>query len=235
MSVFTRPNHCRLALALIAATLASACASSQGPKGPPKGGVERGPAAALSQSGRLLSAARKLQEEKGCAAAAPTYRVIASFGDGYEVAQHELGACLLTMRGKSEAEAGLYAREALFWLERAAFAGSARAQHQLAEQLSGAGAASLPADPMRALGWAIVYDNNAARDLYGLKDVAPGVLRHLQASLSATEKQTAQAFAANFEEIQMASFTPPARQRDASGQRGERTRQGPPGGGRRRR
>ena len=64
------------------AVAASACAS-----GSPEQQAQQGPTAGIDRSERLLAEGRKLKTEKGCAAAAPTLRVIASFGDGHEVAR----------------------------------------------------------------------------------------------------------------------------------------------------
>ncbi|MEM9014962.1 MAG: hypothetical protein AAGB02_07625 [Pseudomonadota bacterium] len=174
----------------------------------------------LAQSDRLLGLARKQQAEKGCAAATPTYRVIASFGDGYEVAQYELGACLFEMESEHTMETRLFKKEAAFWLERAAYAGNARAQGMLAELLSGVEPApGFPTDPVAAMGWTLIYESNAEHTLYGLKDTAPAVRAHLETSLTEDEKRQAQAFAAGFDEFTMESFTPPAPPKGARQQR----------------
>lgn len=169
--------------------LAGGCAS--GPEQGPRG---QGPAAGLNQSQMLLSRARTLQREKGCARAAPTYRVVASFGADYEVAQYELGACLLDMEGANADETALFREEGLLWIKRAAWGGNARAQHRLAHLLSGAGyepARGIAADPQAAMGWALVYRENPARALYALPDVAEPVLAHLQGALSEEESAAA--------------------------------------------
>ncbi len=199
----------RLACLFFVAISAAACASGKpGAKG------DRTPNAALYQPQRLLDHARNLQAEKGCAAAAPMYRVIASFGVGYDVAQYELGACLKTMTGENDPETALFQKEAALWLERAAWAGNARAQKDLAILLSGADRqARTTADPAAALGWALVYEENAQRELFGLQNITPPILSHIHARLTADQKRAAEAFAANFEEITLASFTPPAAQR----------------------
>ncbi len=193
------------------------------------GPAQQGPDAALSRSGMFLSHARKLQASQGCAAATPAYRVIAAFGEGYEVAQYELGACLLEADGANTIETALFREEALFWLRRAAYAGQARAQHKLATILSGderLAAEGVAPVPVEAMGWALVYEDNSERDLFALPSVYPETLALMTAALSDEEVEDASRFAAEFGEIKMALFTPPLFQRGD----GERRRRGPPGG-----
>ncbi len=96
-----------------------------------RGPREAGPAPGLQQPGRLLAMARDTQAKKGCKSAIPAYRVISSFGDGYDIAQYELGACLLESATDNPAETALFHEEAALWLRRAAWAGNARAQLKL--------------------------------------------------------------------------------------------------------
>ena len=209
--------------------LAAGCASGpgQGPRG--QGPNKQGPAAGLNQTQMLLARARQVQSEQGCARAVPTYRVVASFGEDYEVAQYELGACLIEIDGVNAHETALFREEGLLWIKRAAWGGNARAQHRLAHLLSGAGyepARGFAADPQAAMGWALVYQANPARSLYALPDVADPVLNHLRSALSDDESAAASAFAADFDKIALASFTPPAAQRGNANS----GRRGPPDG-----
>lgn len=196
--------------------------------------LPRGAQAGFNQPSLLLSKAREIQAEQGCAAAIPAYRVISSFGEGYHVAQYELGACLLSLEGKGQAETDLFRMESVFWLNRAAWAGNARAQQKLAYLLSGDPAqpmASIRPDPEQAAMWAIVYHANSARELYGLAEISPSVADHLAATLTPEEQQQAEAAAAAFQPIEMARFIPPRgeRAREAAGRQGAGQR-----GGRRR-
>lgn len=227
----------RLSVLCLAALLA-ACASSRG--GPRGGGqMPRGPVG-VNQPSALLAQARDYQAKGGCAKAAPVYRIVASHGDGHDVAQYELGACLLEMEGESGAETALFRQEALFWLNRAAWAGNARAQGKLAEVLSGAPAyrVSLVApDPVAAMMWSIVYDANGTREVYGLRALAPLARDHLASVLTPEGLAAAQREAASFSRIAMAGFVPTARagEENENGARGPGGMQGPPDGGNRRR
>ena len=217
------------ATALVALAFSvAACAS---------GGKKRaaGPAPGLQQPGKLLSLARDTQAKKGCTKAIPAYRVISSFGDGYDVAQYELGACLLEATSANPAEVELFQDEAVFWLRRAAFAGNARAQLKLAQVLSGTGGLthSAQTNPEEAMGWSIVYSENAKRNLYDLPDVPESVVNHLNVTLDSTATARAVAFADDFQTITMASFTPP-KPTERSGRQQSRP-QGQAGGQQRRR
>ena len=183
------------------------------------GGKKRaaGPAPGLQQPGKLLSLARDTQAKKGCTQAIPAYRVISSFGDGYDVAQYELGACLLEATSDNPAEIKLFKEEASFWLRRAAWAGNARAQLKLAQILSGTENLTHggSANPEEAMAWSIIYEENAKRDLYDLPEISERVASHLSATLDNTGKARAIAFADQFQTITMASFTPPRPQEGA--------------------
>lgn len=220
-----------ISLTMMLAVLAS-CASS--PRGGSGGGPDRRPqSVSVNQPSLLLTKARAQQAEQGCAKAAPAYRVVAGFGAGYEVAQYELGACLLEMASAGTAEAELFSMESLFWLNRAAWAGNPRAQGKLAEMLSGAGGVhdgGLRADPETALMWVMVYDANGARELYNLPDIPVSVMTHLGGVLTPAMQKTASARAGAFRKIEMAVFTPPAGARQ-QGQGGQ-GRGRPEGGGR---
>ncbi|WP_425410352.1 hypothetical protein [Hyphococcus sp.] len=199
-----------------------ACASS-GRGGP---GERRGPVG-VNQPSALLAKARDIQAKQGCAKAAPTYRIVSSYGEGYEIAQYELGACLLEIEGGSVTETALFRDEGLFWLKRAAWAGNPRAQLKLAEILSGepgSAVSHISADPARAMVWSIVYDQNGARETYGLKPVGPIVAGHLRAVLSAEMMDAARGDAARFQQISMDEFVPLAQDRDERAQSQERGR-----------
>ncbi len=204
------------AFALIAASL-TACAS-----GPQRSGGATIKIDIASQSERILADARKKRSEADCAAAIPSYRVVASFGKGHDTAQYELGACLLEAKADGPAATALLREEAVFWLRRAAYAGNARAQLALAGALSGADGhvvAGLRPDLVEGYGWALIYADNAAHNLYGLPDLHPIAADHFRARMTDAMIDEAETFAAAFRQIEMAVFTPPAFERGEAGQR----------------
>jgi len=215
-------------LAFFAASLA-ACAS-----GPKRGNGGGAPIDVSSQAERILADARKKKSDKDCMTAIPSYRVVASLGKGHDTAQYELGACLLDANADTTTANALLRDEGFFWLRRAAYAGNARAQLALAGALSGASghsAAGLRPDLVEGFGWSLIYADNAAHKLYGLPDLHPAAADHFQAQMTDAMITDANAFAAAFQKIEMAVFTPPATARGARGQQG----QGPAGGQERRR
>lgn len=211
--------------AVIAAALISGVAVAQEGPPPPEGaapsdGTAPESAAAPQQddAGRLIAFARNLREEKGCAAAAPAFRVIAGMGEGQEAAQHELGECLLEMKGANEVETALFRQEGEFWLTRAAFAGNARAQRKLAMAMAS------PANPLHnpkgALMWSLIYSKNPTADLYGYGPLPGTLVPGLKSSLNETDIAEAEKFAADFVPIMLAKFEGPKRDAAKGGQPG---------------
>lgn len=171
------------------------------------------PAVHQDGAGRLTAFARKVRADKGCADAAPAFRVVAAMGEGNEAAQHELGECLLEMQGATAAETALFREEARFWLTRAAWAGNARAQRRLV--LDMAAPANALHDPKAALQWALVYEKNPTADLYGYKELPKTLVPGLKASLTAEALVEAEAFAASFNPLALAKFEAPKVQKPA--------------------
>ncbi|MEL7491536.1 MAG: hypothetical protein AAGJ73_12525 [Pseudomonadota bacterium] len=194
-------------------SLTVACASSGPGERRPEG--DRAGGAGQARPAPALAAARKLKSEKGCAAAAPTYRVTAAMGEGFEVAQSELGFCLLRMTGDTDAETALFEQEGVFWLTRAAYAGEARAQRRLAEHAHAAG------DDEAALGWALAFAANSQTDLFSLSPLPGDFIAQASASLSDAQIEAAQQFADRLPAIKMAGYTPTqgSRERPQAGQR----------------
>ncbi|MEL7487287.1 MAG: hypothetical protein AAGJ87_08750 [Pseudomonadota bacterium] len=206
------------------AILLSACASSPDQRDARANGA-RAPGA--GDAGRILAAARAIKTKKGCNKAAPTYRVAAALGEGFEIAQAELGACLLTLDGANAQETALFEQEALFWLHRAAQAGQPAAQRALAEYYGAAGASHY--DPEKALSWALVYSENTEASLFGMSPLAQPFLEALDSALDETARAAAQSFADTFKPLAMAAYAPAVATPARSG-----IRQRPTGGQRRR-
>lgn len=180
-------------------------------------------------AGRLVGFARQIRNEKGCAEAAPAFRVAAAMGEGEEAAQHELGECLLELKGATEVETALFRQEGEFWLTRAAFAGNARAQRKLVMEM--ASPASTLHNPKGALMWALIYGKNPTADLYGYKALPATLIPGLKSTLTEADALEAETFAKSFAPIMLAKFEGPKRDgkkddRDGPPPHGAR----PPGG-----
>lgn len=200
--------------------LLAACAS--GPKGPPAEAL----AAASANGEAILAQARKVRADRGCAEAAPAYRVVAGMGEGFEAAQHELGECLISLVGTSPGETALFRQEGVFWLTRAAYAGNARAQRALALFY---GAADNPAgSPAEALRWAMLYDRNSGADLFGYQGLPPTFEPGLKAALSPAERAEVEKFVADFTPITLTPFVAAHAEKERAAPAGERR----PDGGR---
>lgn len=208
----------RSLIIIVLLSAVAACSSS------PKGGRQGGGPVGVNQPSALLSKARDTQAQHGCARAIPAYRIVSSYGAGYEVAQFELGACLLEVATENTTEEALFRSEGLLWLRRAAWAGNPRAQGKLAEVLSGLKVFSderVASDPIEAMMWAAIYDRNGSRNVFSLPDIPKPVINHINGQLSPTDLALAQKRAAEFRKIEMASFVPPEGARGQAGSRGE--------------
>ncbi len=195
--------------------------------------LEAARAPSEAEAARILSWARDIRDQKGCAEAAPAYRVVAAMGEGFEPAQHELGECLTTMTGARSEETALFREEAQFWLRRAAYAGNARAQRALSI-LYGSGASEAHS-PIEALKWALIYEKNSEADLYGYKALPPTYVPGLKNDLGAEDVAAAEAFATGFAPLKLGVYAgPPRPELEKGGTRrpgeppeGERTRRRP--------
>jgi hypothetical protein len=131
-----------------------------------------------------------------CDVAIPIYRALANQGTGYELAQFNLGRCLLEVAkaAPDSATADGLKREAADWTLKAANDGLPNAQNGLAVlYLDGEG---VTADPVEAGKWSLLYHGNAARRMYGLPDVAPALQARLDSVLNEKSWAIAQARAA---------------------------------------
>lgn len=212
-----------LALALATAAASPALAQPELPPGAPpvnlpeREGPAEEPAIHQDSAGRLTAFARKTREEKGCAAAAPAFRVIAGMGEGNEAAQHELGECLLDIDGASATETALFRQEGEFWLTRAAYAGNARAQRRLVTEM--AAPASALHDPKAALQWALVYAKNPTSEIYGYKELPKTLVPGLKSSLPPEAVAEAESFATSFRPLYLQKFEAPKRDNAKEGPR----------------
>ncbi|MEM1396594.1 MAG: hypothetical protein AAGH38_03990 [Pseudomonadota bacterium] len=172
-------------------------------KGKKKKDAKKARGAQMS-GGRVLARARAALKKDGCKAAAPAYRVAASMGADFEAAQYELGDCLITMSGTTQLETDLFRQEGMFWLNRAAHAGNARAQYRLAtlhaSPVSGAH------DPLTSLKWSLLYNDNPEADLYGQGPLPSTMVPGLMQDLSPEAVAEAEAFVSGFEPITLEKF-----------------------------
>ncbi|MEI9989960.1 MAG: hypothetical protein WDM86_07965 [Rhizomicrobium sp.] len=128
-----------------------------------------------------------------CNEAIPILRRLAEGGDGFELAQYNLGLCLLDT-GKADPDvphgASLKLEGAAFVL-KAASHNLPKAQASLAQMyLDGDGVAR---DPVEAGKWALIYRANGARFALGLPNISADLQARLDGALSAATWAQAQA------------------------------------------
>jgi hypothetical protein len=139
-----------------------------------------------------------------CDVAVPIYRALVSQGTGYELAEFNLGRCLLEQAKNTPdaAAAATLRHEAADWTVRAANSNLPNAQNGLiAMYLDGEG---LAADPVEAGKWSLLYHGNATRRMYGLPDVDPGLQARLDSVLTEKTWAVAQSRAAAWSPVMQA-------------------------------
>lgn len=215
----------RFPLAAATAALVALAACAGGPSSRPMDAT-----AAIGNhriADRLMEQARDAAGEGDCAAALPTFRVLAANGEGFEDAQTELAECALDLAASAPPdERDLLLLEAQFWLERAAFANHPQAQARLAS-LYGAADGFGP-DRVKALGWAMVYNANGGREPLSLAAIDRRGIDKIRNEMTSEEQAAAIAFANSFRPLTMDAFTPPRAERGRAPGEG-----GPPGARRR--
>jgi hypothetical protein len=126
-----------------------------------------------------------------CDQAIPIFRRLSARG-GFEIAQFNLGLCLLDV-SKTEADpqrAANLKAEAASNIIAAANTGLANAQIKLvAMYLDGIGVAS---DPLEAGKWALIYHSNGSRFVISLPDISPELQARLDGVLNAAAWAQAQ-------------------------------------------
>lgn len=128
--------------------------------------------------------AEDLRMQGKCDKAVPMLRLVVERGSGYQIAQFDLGECLLDM-AKAEPDAKKAAdmrNEGAMWVVRAADGGFNKAQAAaVLLYLDGTG---VTADPVEAEKWALLYHSNGIRLALGLPDIAPDVKDRLDTVLT---------------------------------------------------
>jgi hypothetical protein len=131
-----------------------------------------------------VGAAEDLRLSGRCNVAIPALRPFAEHGAGNEIAQFNLGMCLVDLAAK-EHDAGKAAdmrQEGAQWILTAANAGFGKAQAQsVVLYLDGAGVA---VDPAEADKWALLYHDNGMRISIGMPDIRPDVKSRLDGALT---------------------------------------------------
>ncbi len=135
-------------------------------------------------------AAEEMRLKGECDRAVPLLRQYAR-GEGSEIAQFNLGMCLLDLAAKGHDTDPMSAqhKEAAKWIIQAANGNVPKAQAEaVVLYLDGIGVA---ADPVEAAKWSILYRRNGVTIAVGMNDIAQNVRDRLDAAL--TDKSRSQA------------------------------------------
>ncbi|MBV8976925.1 MAG: sel1 repeat family protein [Alphaproteobacteria bacterium] len=140
-----------------------------------------------------VGVAAELRLRGRCDRAVPILRNYAERDNGGEIAQFNLGMCLIDLAGPEHdaKRAGELKAEGAQWILRAANAGMGKAQAEaVLLYLDGVGVA---ADPVEADKWALLFHDNGTRIAIGLSDLSSSVKDRLDAALSAAQRSQARA------------------------------------------
>jgi hypothetical protein len=129
------------------------------------------------------SKAEDLRLKGHCDQAIPLLRGIVDDG-GSEIAQFNLGLCLLDVAATDTQHAADLKKEGTEWIVAAADAGLARAQSRAVSLL-------MDSDPVEAQKWAILYRGNPTRYSFGLPDLPDDVTGRLDKALTGLQKAEA--------------------------------------------
>lgn len=135
------------------------------------------------------SRAEDLRLKGKCDQALPLLRGIIDNGGASEIAQFNLGLCLLDLAAVDTAHAADMKKEAVQWIVSASDAGLARAQAKAVTLLlDGTGGTS---DLVEAQKWAILYRGNPTRYSFGLPDLPDDVTARLDKALTGPQRTEA--------------------------------------------
>jgi len=126
------------------------------------------------------SKAEEMRLKGHCDQAIPILRGLVDNG-GSEIAQFNLGLCLLDVAVTDTQHAADLKKEGMEWIVAAADAGLARAQSRAATLL-------IDSDPVEAQKWAILYRGNPTRYNFGLPDLPDDVAARLDKALTGPQK-----------------------------------------------
>jgi hypothetical protein len=205
--------------AVALSALAGCVPGNSGPSGPfdgPGGDMHR-PPGQESFSQVLL-----MRTEQGCDAAVPPLRRFSSYGGGFEIAQFELGDCLVEEARKagSDAERQRMATEAEAILLKAANSNEPNAQGLLTALYFRGDL--LERDVVAAGKWFLLYSRNNLRINLGARDLPKGLETDMRNTLTEDQWKAATDAADAFEVTIQPTSAPPERE----GPDGER--RGPP-------
>jgi hypothetical protein len=194
--------------ALALATLAACVPGNGGPTGPfdgPGGDMHRPPGQ------ESFSQVLAMRTEQGCVAAIPPLRRFASYGGGFEIAQFELGDCLVAEARKTadDAERATMTKEAEDVLLKAANSNEPNAQGLLTALYFRGDV--LKKDVVDAGKWFLLYRRNNLRINLGARALPKGLESDMRNTLTEDQWKAATDAADAFEVTIQPNSAPPER------------------------
>lgn len=154
------------------------------------GGYDTQPQPTHRERADPVGVAEDLRLHGKCDKAVPILRRLANEGEGYEIAQFDLGLCLIDLAKIDPSRSAMLDQEGATWILRAAKTGFGKAEAEAALlYLDGIG---VPADAVEAEKWALIYHDNPMRLALGLPDLAPDASSRLDAALTDAKREEAQ-------------------------------------------
>jgi TPR repeat protein len=154
------------------------------------GGYDSQPLPAHKERADPEGVAEDLRLRGKCDKAVPILRGLVNDGEDVEVAQFNLGLCLIDLAKTDPSRAAMLNQEGATWILRAAKTGFGKAEAEAALlYLDGIG---VPADPVEAEKWALIYHDNPMRLALGLPNLAPDAASRLDAALTDAQRAEAQ-------------------------------------------
>jgi len=189
--------------------LAACVPGNSGPSGPfdgPGGGMHRPPGQ------ESFSQVLAMRTDQGCEAAIPPLRRFASYGGGFEIAQFELGDCLVEEARATNDDAGraALAREAEAVLLKAANSNEPNAQGLLTALYFRGDV--LGKDVVEAGKWFLLYSRNNLRINLGARALPKGLETDMRNTLTEDQWKAATAAADAFDVTIQPSVAPPERE-----------------------
>ncbi len=183
-------------------------------------GSGRGPSMSARDPGSF-SRGMELKSAGNIEGAVPYFAQVAGMGDGYEIAQYQLGDCFLQQAlGETDpVKSQQKTREAAFWISLSAQSGDVNAQGRMAQlYFEGKG---VPRDLAEAGKYVILAEANP-RTNFVVSDISVGLVE-IRAGLSPTDWEEAQHRADSFVPLKQTPRNFPAmprQQRPSGGGRG---------------
>lgn len=197
MTTISRVTLVAIAVAVAASGALPAQAQMRGMRRHSPGGIIPQSAKQLPPERRTIhnpeGEAEDLRLAGKCDQAVPIFRRLVDSPQSNPISKYNLGLCLLDLAGAESdpTKAAGQRKEGASWIVQAANAGFGRAEDKAVSlYLDGIG---VPADPVEAQKWALIYHSNGMRFALNLPDISSDIRDRLDSTLTDAQQNEAQA------------------------------------------